>query len=129
MTSLPEQGDQTIHYRAWVAFTAATGRDLQTQARERIGMVVPPESFLNCVPGVRVTPGAPTHTRYRVGRASSYERRRHQIANPAKPDPIKRREEGPGTAAAAAVTMTSSRLKKAGSFGTRISGRWTPSMR
>src|SRR5947208_15466559 len=79
-------------------------------------MVVPPESFLNCVPGVRVTPGAPTHTRYRVGRASPYERRRHQIANPAKPDPIKRREEGPGTAAAAAAaTLTSSKSQKEGS--------------
>jgi len=80
-------------------------------------MVVPPESFLNCVPGVRVTPGAPTHTRYRVGRVSPYERRRHRIANPAKPDPIKRREEGPGTAAAAApTTLTSSNWKKPGSF-------------
>src|SRR5207249_5379643 len=27
------------------------------RARERIGLVVPPERFLNCVPGVRVTRG------------------------------------------------------------------------
>ena len=39
------------------------------RASGSIGVVVPPERFLNCVPGVRVTPGVPTHTRYRVGRA------------------------------------------------------------
>ena len=30
------------------------------RASGSIGVVVPPERFLNCVPGVRVTPGAPT---------------------------------------------------------------------
>jgi hypothetical protein len=50
---------QSLAGCAWVAFYAATCRDLQRQAPDIIGAAVPPEQFLNCVPGVRITPGAP----------------------------------------------------------------------